>query len=128
MGLRTWSQSEVEYGRKIVNSGLQGARSGQEAFLQGRPLSGYVRQSVRGACQPAALGAYLGLLASVSGKGHKSLGRSLAFGLLGGAIGFGAGIAWRSRALTASAVRGASRNIHTLRDERWMRKHSIAYA
>jgi hypothetical protein len=39
MNLREWSESEVEYGRKVLNSGLAGARSGQEAFLNGRPLT-----------------------------------------------------------------------------------------
>lgn len=127
MGIRTWSRSEVEHGRNILNSGLQGVRSGREAFLKGAPLSQFLAASTRSACPAAALGAFLGVLAGRSGK-KKSLGRSLAFGLLGGAVGFGTAVAWKSRGLTTSAVRGAAHNIHVVRDERWMKKHFIAYA
>lgn len=127
MGLRTWSKSEVEHGRKIIDSGLEGARSGGEAFLEGAPLGKFLATSSRSAYCPAALGALLGIVAGRSGK-NKPLGRSFTFGLLGGAIGFAAAFAWKSRGLTASAVRGASRNIHIVRGERWMRKHFIAYA
>ena len=128
MGLLKWSKSEVEYGRKILNSGLRGARSANEAFYQGMPLAEFLSDSVRGASQAAAVGACIGVLGSCPGNRNKSIGRALAFGLLGGAIGLGASVAWKSRALTASAVYGASRNIRRERDERWMKKHSIAYA
>jgi hypothetical protein len=52
----------------------------------------------------------------------------LAFGLLGGAIGFGAGVAWESRRLTASVAGSALRNIGRVRDEHWLTKHPIDYA
>jgi hypothetical protein len=128
MSIRSWSISEVEHGRNILNSGLQGVRSGQETFLRGEPLGRFLAASSRSAYPAAALGAVVGVLASCSGNARKSLGRSVAFGLLGGAIGFGAAVAWKSRGLTASAARDAVRNIHTVRDERWMKKHFIAYA
>jgi hypothetical protein len=50
------------------------------------------------------------------------------FGLLGGAIGFGAGIAWENRRLAASAASGALRNIGRVRDEHWLERHPIDYA
>jgi len=52
----------------------------------------------------------------------------LAFGLLGSAIGFGAGIAWQDRRLAASVARGALRNIGRVRDEHWLEGHPIDYA
>jgi hypothetical protein len=52
----------------------------------------------------------------------------LAYGLLGGAIGFGAGVAWESRRFTASVADGALRNIGKVRDEHWLTKHPIDYA
>jgi hypothetical protein len=52
----------------------------------------------------------------------------LAFGLLGGAVGFGAGIVWENRNLVASAARGALRNIDKVRDEHWLEKNPIDYA
>ena len=127
MSLLTWSRSEVEYGRKVLNSGLEGARSGREAFLSGRPLTPLLSESVRNACKPAAIGAGVGVLGSCSGS-RKSIGRVLAFGLLGGAIGFSAGVVWQNRRLVASTARGAWRNIDEVRDERWLEKHPIDYA
>ncbi|MGA8489625.1 MAG: hypothetical protein WB711_04335 [Terriglobales bacterium] len=58
----------------------------------------------------------------------KSIVRALAFGLLGGAIGLAAGIAWESRSLTASAASGALKSIGKIRDEHWLAKHPIDYA
>jgi hypothetical protein len=128
MDLRKWSKSEVEYGRRILNSGRQGARSGEEEFLHGRPLSPVLGEAARMALKPAAVGACLGMLSSVSKNRQRSVGRILAFGLLGGAIGFVTGLTWMNRRLTASAASGALRNINKVRDEHWVEKHPIAYA
>jgi len=128
MHLCEWSKSSADYGRKLFDSGIEGARSGREAFLNGEPLTPFLAESVRRALKPAALGAYLGLLGSYPGCRRKSIGRTLAYGLLGGAIGLGAGVAWESRRLTVSAAGGALRNIGRVRDEHWLTKHPINYA
>jgi len=128
MDLRDWSKSEVEYGRKILGSGLEGARAGEAEFLNGRTLDQFLSESALEALKPAALGACLGVLGSRLGKESNSIGKMLLFGLVGGAIGFGAGIAWQTRRLTASAAKGALRSTHKLRDEHWVEKHPIAYA
>lgn len=127
MGLQSWSKSEVEYGRKILNSGLEGARSGREAFLDGRPLTPFFSESVRKALAPAAIGACLGILTG-SGNRGRSAARALVFGLLGSAVGFGAGMIWASRPLTASVLSSAVRKISRVRDERWLQRHPIDYA
>lgn len=127
MGLRKWSKTEAEYGRRVLDSGLEGARSGREAFLNGRPLTPFLGESVRKALKPTALGAFLGVLGSYPAN-HRSIGRVLAFGLLGGAIGFGAGVAWESRRLTESVMSGALRNIGRVRDEHWLERNPIDYA
>lgn len=128
MGIRQWSKYEVEYGRKVLDSGLDGARSGREAFLNGRSLTPFLNESVRYALKPAVLGACLGVLGGFPGNRQKSVGRVLAFGLLGSAIGFSAGIAWANRGLAVSAAHGALRNIDRVRDEHWLEKHPIDYA
>lgn len=128
MALRKWSKSNLDYGRKVLNSGLEGARSGREAFLKGSPLAPFLNESVRNAWEPAAIGACIGLLGSYSGNGHRSISRAFAYGFLGGAIGFGAAVAWKSRHLTASVARGALRNIDRVRDEHWFEGHPIDYA
>ncbi len=130
MGLRKWSKSEVEYGRKILGSGLEGARSGREAFLNGRPLNNFLSESVREALKPAALGACIGFLSlyRVPGRRHKSIGKGLGLGWLCGVIGFGAGFAWASRRMTASMAGDVRRNIGRVRDEHWLEEHPIDYA
>lgn len=128
MDLRKWSKSEVEYGRKVLDSGLEGVRSGREEFLKGRPLTPFLNESVRKALKAAAVGACLGALGSRQGSRHRSIGKTLVFGLLGGAIGFGTGVAWESRHLTESAAGAALRNIHKVRDQHWVEKHPVAYA
>jgi hypothetical protein len=128
MDLREWSKSEVEYGRKILGSSLEGARAGEEEFLNGRALNQFLNESALEALKPAALGACFGVLGSRLGNESSSIGRMLVLGLVGGAIGFGAGIAWQTRRLTASAAKGAFRSTHRLRDEHWVEKHPIAYA
>jgi hypothetical protein len=128
MALREWSKSNANYGRKLVNSGIEGARSGRKAFLNGEPLTPFMSESVRRALRPAAVGACLGVLGSYPRCRPKSISRALACGLLGGAIGLGAGVAWESRHLTASAASGALKNIGRVRDEQWLTKHPIDYA
>jgi hypothetical protein len=129
MGLLSWSRMSAEYGRKMVNSGLEGARSGREAFLNGRPLTPFLSESIRNAWKPAVIGAYLGALGSYSNRRHnKSISRACAYGLLGGAIGFGAGIVWESRLLTTSVAAGAFKSMEDVSDEHWLEKHPIDYA
>ena len=128
MDLRKWSKSNADYGRRLLDSGLEGARSGEEAFLNGELLTPFLGESVRSALKPAALGACIGVLGSYPGYRQKSIARALAFGLLGGAIGLGAGLAWESRCLTASVAGSALRNIGRVRDEHWLTKHPIDYA
>jgi hypothetical protein len=128
MDLRKWSKSNADYGRRLLDSGLEGARSGEEAFLNGKSLTPFLGESIRSALKPAALGACIGVLGSYAGYRQKSITRTLAYGLLGGAIGLGAGLAWESRRLTASVAGSALRNIDRVRDEHWLTKHPIDYA
>lgn len=128
MGLREWSKSEVAYGRKILGSGLEGTRSGREAFLNGRPLTTFLGESVREALKPAALGACIGLLSSYSSRQHRSIRRGLGLSWMCGAIGFGAGFAWASRCLTAKMACDVRRNIGRTCDEHWLEEHPIDYA
>jgi len=128
MQLSEWSKSEVEYGRRVFNSGLDGVRSGREAFLNGRPLTPFFRESCLKALKPAALGACIGLLASCPRDRSRGTSRLMLSGLLGGLVGFAAGIVWESRFLTRNAADGALRGIQKVRDERWLQKHPIDYA
>jgi hypothetical protein len=128
MLLSEWSKSEVEYGRRILNSGLEGVRSGREAFLNGRPLTPFFRESFRKALTPAALGACMGLLTSCRGKRQRSVAHTLAAGLLGGLVGLAAGLVWENRFLATSSTSNALKNIERVRTEHWLEKHPIDYA
>jgi hypothetical protein len=125
MDLYQWSKSSADYGRKLLDSGIEGALCGEEAFLNGKSLTPFLSESARSALKPAALGACIGLLGSFR---EKSIAKTFVYGLLGGAIGLGAGVAWESRRLTASVADSALKNIARVRDEHWLTKHPIDYA
>ena len=128
MGLSKRLKSGVGYGQKVLNSGLEGARSGREVFLNGKALIPFLSESVRNAWGPAALGACIGVLSTYPGNRHKSIGKTLVYGFLGSAIGFGGVVAWRNRRLAASVTSGALRNMSRVRDEHWLENHPIDYA
>jgi hypothetical protein len=128
MGFGKRLQASVNYGAKVLNSGLEGARAGREAFLHEGSLTPFLEESVRHAWKPAAMGACIGVLSSYSGNGRKSIPKAFAYGFLGGAIGFGAGVAWGSRRLVASVAVGARKNMGRVRDEHWLEEHPIDYA
>ena len=128
MDWRRWSKSNADYGRRLLSSGIEGACAGREAFLNGQTLAPFLGESVRRAWKPAVLGACIGVLGSYPGCRQKSMARALASGLVGGAIGFSAGVAWESRRLTASVAGNALRKMDGVRDEHWLSKHPIDYA
>src|SRR3954464_9313093 len=106
MHVAEWSKSEVEYGRRVLNSGLEGVRSGQEAFLHGRPVTPVFRGSLCNAWKPAALGACIGILTGCRKDHHRSLARIMTSGLFGGLVGLAAGVVWGPPLLCARAARG----------------------
>lgn len=128
MHLREWWHSNLEYGRKLVNSGLEGALSAKEEFLHGRPLAPFLSDSACKAFLPAAVGVCMAVLGSRSENGHQTATRALGFGLLGSVLGFAAGMAWCNRCLAASVVSGALKRVDIVRDERWLEKNPIDYA
>ena len=125
MRVTEWSRANADYGRKLFNSGLEGARSGREAFLHGGSFAPFLGKSVRRALKPAVLGACLGILFP---REHRKFSRGLACGLLGGTIGFGLGVAWQSRRLAARMTSAALGSMGKVRDEHWLEKNPIDYA
>lgn len=128
MHVSEWSKSEVEYGRRVLNSGLEGVRSGREAFLHGRPITPFFRESFRKALKPAAVGACIGALATCPRNGRRTLRRTLTSGVLGSLVGFAAGLLWETRFLAASVAGGAVEKVGKVRDEHWLEKNPIDYA
>ena len=128
MNFMEWSQSSVDYGRRLVDSAVEGARTAEDEFLEQEPLGPFLGQSARQALGPALIGACLGALGGYMGNGRRSSKRALVCGFLGGAIGFGAGMIWDSRHFTASVAAGAWKSIGKTRDDHWFEKNPIDYA
>lgn len=128
MNLATFLKPNAGYGRKLLRSALEGAHSGEEAYLHGKPFTIFVDESARNALKPAVLAACLGLLGGYRGYRHRSPGRAMAYGVLGGTIGFSVGLAWQSRGLTASVASAAWKKIGRTRDEHWLDQNPIDYA
>jgi hypothetical protein len=128
MKVSEWSKSSIDYGKRLLDSGLEGARSGEGAFLHGEPLAPFLEESARHALEPATIGVFLGVLSGCAGNGQKSTSKTLLYGLLGGVIGFGVGVAWGSRRLAASVASSAMKSIGKVRDEHWLQNNPIDYA
>ncbi|MGP0021355.1 MAG: hypothetical protein ACLPHP_22500 [Candidatus Sulfotelmatobacter sp.] len=128
MNFLEWSKSSVDYGRRLVDSALEGARTGEDDFLHQKPLAPFLSDSARQALGSAVVGASLGTLGGYLGNGRRSTTRAFVCGLLGGVIGFSAGMIWDSRQLTTSVASGAWKKIGKTRDEHWFEKNPIDYA
>jgi len=127
MNFLQWSKSEMDYGRKLIDSAVEGARRGEGEFLQDESVGRYLTKSARHAILPAILGACLGLLGA-HWENRRSRSRALLCGLAGAAIGLGAAVVWENRKLTASVASGTWKNINQTRDAHWFEKHPIDYA
>jgi hypothetical protein len=68
------------------------------------------------------------MLTSCPKEQPRSLTRIVTSGLLGGLIGFAAGVVWDTRLLAASAAGGALARIEKVRDEHWLERNPIDYA
>ncbi len=127
MPLKNWLQSNVNYTRKLVHSAAEGAQSGEGAFLQGEPLAPFLSRSARSAFTPAAVGAFVGALTACSRTRQNPI-KTVAYGLVGCAIGFSAAFTWKSRRLGASMATSAWKQIGHTRDEHWLEMNPIDYA
>lgn len=128
MNFCEWEKSSANYGRKLFHSGIEGAYSGEQEFLNGRPITPFLNESAQHALMAGAIGAAIGLLSGLAVRRNASANKPLAGLIFGGAFGFGAGIAWECRHLGASVIAGAWKNLGKVRDEHWLEKNPIDYA
>ena len=113
---------DLTYLKQLVGAGLDGVESAR------REHAGSESVSRPGVWMLAAIGTALGLLTiSLAGK-RKSASRTAWGGLVGGALGIGAGLVWASRGLVGHAARTATRRVNATRDARWLQTHPIDYA
>jgi hypothetical protein len=128
MNLHERIASIVGYGREVVVSGLQGASKGRTAFLNGGPISPFLGDLNKKALKLATVGACFGVLGGYLSRKHQPAVRAVAYGALGGAVGFAASFAWSSRAFAGTVARGALTNVAAVRDQHWLKSHPIDYA
>jgi hypothetical protein len=123
-----WLKSEVEYGRSLMHSAVEGARKGRDQALACQPVSEVLTRSARKSAACGALGASLGVIAVYMSVKHKPVRYAVGFGLLGAVIGFGGSMALSTRELTSGMARGAFTKMNTVRDAHWLARHPIDYA
>jgi hypothetical protein len=124
MKIGDWLKSEVGYGRDLADSGWQGARTA----LEGRPVGEILGRSARDSWAPTIVGAGIGALCGLIAQRRKpKVGAVIALGVVGGVVGFTAGVAWETRELSSGIARGAMRNIGTTCDSHWLGKHPINF-
>src|SRR5690242_5974932 len=87
MKLRDWSKSNIDYGRRLFVSGLEGARSGEARFLQGRALTPVMNDYARHAITSATIGACLGVITTYPPDNGDGREKALASRVVAGAVG-----------------------------------------
>jgi hypothetical protein len=128
MSLRDWFRSDCEYGRKLLSAGVSGARVEGEKFLRGKRLVPLFAESSRSVLGVAAVGACIGAVGGFLRNRQRSATSVFVSSMVGGAIGFGVGVASRHRGLGASIISGALSRIARVQDERWLEENPIDYA
>lgn len=128
MSVKDWSLSTVGYGRKLLHSTVSGVRTGEEQFREKGHLTPYLGRSAKQSLGPTTIGAIVGACIGNQWGEHRCLSRMLVGAVLGGLAGFGAGMLWETRDLTASVGSNVRKNVQLTRDERWFQRHPIDYA
>jgi hypothetical protein len=120
--------STLHYGKKLVNAGITGVRSGQDSARGEQKLSTLAAEAARSSLALAAVGAGAGLLGLCLSQRRNRLAKVVALGTLGSALGFVAGFSWKTRKVTSSVARSTARELRRARDEHWLERHPIDYA
>jgi hypothetical protein len=117
-------KSEINYVADLFGAATDGVVSAWKATN-----NAVLAPRLTAAVWPTVIGAAIGVLGGcLERKSHRTDHRVVACGLIGSALGFGAGVAWTSRAFTRAAARGAIRKVNAVRDAHWLEKNPIAYA
>jgi hypothetical protein len=128
MKIGDWLKSEVEYGRDLADSGWQGARIAAGSILNGEHVGAVLSRSARASWAPTVMGAGVGALCALVAQRRKPKSAALVvMGVVGGFVGFSAGVAWDTRQLSSEIARGALRQIGSTRDSHWLGKHPINF-
>ena len=120
-------KTNLAYGQELLESGVDGAKEARQAVLEAEETSDMVTVAAQESWQAAAIGVMAGAIVGVLADDRKPARGVVTGGLLGAVLGFAGSFAWKTRPLTASMVRGASKRIGTVRDEHWLAKNPVNY-
>jgi hypothetical protein len=120
--------TRVEYGRKLVNAGITGIRSGQDSARGADSLRKIAADAALDSLVLASIGACVGLLRSQFAEKRDRPAKALALGALGSVLGFCVGFGWKTRRVTSSVAHSTARELRKVRDERWLELNPIDYA
>jgi hypothetical protein len=113
-------KSDVAYVRSLVEAGIDGAMSA----WKGKGYRAFTPALTGAIWAPTAVGATLGILSVCLNRNRRGFRYRLALGgLIGSAVGLGAGLAF-----TGTAARNAIEKVNAARDAHWLEKNPIAYA
>ncbi len=128
MSVGAWSKSTVDYGRKLVGSAVDGIRTGEDEFRVDGRLTPYLAKGAVRSLAPAAIGAVLGAYCGTVRHERQRAARVVTGCILGGLVGFCAGMAWETRYLTESIGTNVRKRVQSVRDEHWFEANPIDYA
>ena len=128
MSIGNWVKENIEYGRELIDSGLEGATAARRELLDDETIAAELGRAAKESWKPAALGAIVGALTAVLLDDEKPTRSAIVGGLLGGVLGYSGGVAWETRRVTGPLARGAAKSIGAVRDARWLEKNPITYA
>jgi len=127
MTIGNWVKSNVDYGRSLAGSGLEGARAAKDELLHGEKVSTVLAESARKSWVPALAGIGVGVLVGYFANRKKPASGVIAGSLIGGAVGFGAGVAWQTRQLSTGVAKGAIHGMREASDSHWLDKNPVNF-
>lgn len=127
MNRNTSTAGRFTYGRKLISAGISGIRNGHQD-LGPRSVSNCMVAAVPDSFKLAALGACLGILPGLMVRRRSRVSTAIALAAAGSAIGFCAGLTWKTRKVTSRLAHSALREVRKVNDEHWLQRHPIDYA
>lgn len=127
MSISETIKTNLAYGQELIESGVDGAKEARQAVLEAEETSDLVTVAAQESWQAAAIGVMAGAIVGVLADDRKPARGVVTGGLLGAVLGFAGSFAWKTRPLTSSMVRGASKRIGSVRDEHWLAKNPVNY-
>ncbi len=112
---------EIDYGRKLVQAGIQGLESGVAKPTVMPELAVAAKSSFKA----AAIGAGLAWMSCQILNRRAERGRTV---MACSVLAFCAELGWRTRTLRSQLLNGAAKEISKVRDQHWLEMNPIDYA